>query len=278
MVTQMLSVILRIDTNEPIIPRITRDEVGRLLASNGHTTRPSYVEIPDKFGSGSLIRPPGRSITPTELELLREKVLDDLAAAGFNSGFKISSPEHKANWDRALGASLLKHLPISAAQASENGVWAYLSTFVFWDFASWRYSSARKSSALTDNNDGDEVVKSIERSLGGQRNVLRKCWIRAYVLGPDLGVGTELPSPQAMKEDELVNLFERSTLGDNHELARAIARTIYKHHPKATRRMDFTRELTKSVLRKTVSTHFSYLGSSMDDLLDEIAMNVMSAV
>jgi hypothetical protein len=249
-----------------------------LLASNGHTTRPSYVEIPDKFGSGSLIRPPGRSITPTELELLREKVLDDLAAAGFNSGFKISSSEHKANWDRALGASLLKHLPISAAQASENGVWAYLSTFVFWDFASWRYSSARKSSALTDNNDGDEVVKSIERSLGGQRNVLRKCWIRAYVLGPDLGVGTELPSPQAMKEDELVNLFERSTLGDNHELARAIARTIYKHHPKATRRMDFTRELTKSVLRKTVSTHFSYLGSSMDDLLDEIAMNVMSAV
>ena len=277
MVTQMLSVILRIDTNEPIIPRITRDEVSRLLVSNDHTTTPSYVEIPDKFGSGSLIRPPGRSITPKELELLRVKVLDDLAAAGFAAGFKISSSEHKANWDRALGASLLKHLPISASQASENGVWAYLSTFVFWDFASWRYSSARKSSTLTDNG-GDEEVKSIERSLGGQRNVLRKCWIRAYVLGPDLGVGSELPLPEAMKEDELVNLFERSTLGDNHELARAIARTIYKHHPKATRRMDFTRELTKSVLRKTVSTHFSYLGSSMDDLLDEIAIKTMSSV
>lgn len=277
MVTQMLSVILRIDTNEPIIPRITRDEVSRLLALSGHTTKPSYVEIPEKLGSGSLIRPPGRSITPTELEILRVKVLEDLAAAGFELGFKISSSDHKANWDKALGASLLKHLPISAAQASENGVWAYLSTFVFWDFASWRYSSARKSSPSADNG-GDEVVKSIERSLGGQRNVLRKCWIRAYVLGPNLGVGSELPLAEAMKEDELVNLFERSTLGDDHELARAIARTIYKHHPKAARRMDFTRELTKSVLRKTVSTHFSYLGSSMDDLLDEIAIASMSSV
>jgi hypothetical protein len=277
MVTQMLSVILRIDTNEPIIPRITRDEVSRLLALSGHTTKPSYVEIPEKLGSGNLIRPPGRSITPTELEILRVKVLEDLAAAGFELGFKITSSDHKANWDKALGASLLKHLPISAAQASENGVWAYLSTFVFWDFASWRYSSARKSSPSTDNG-GDEVVKSIERSLGGQRNVLRKCWIRAYVLGPNLGVGSELPLAEAMKEDELVNLFERSTLGDDHELARAIARTIYKHHPKAARRMDFTRELTKSVLRKTVSTHFSYLGSSMDDLLDEIAIASMSSV
>jgi hypothetical protein len=195
---------------------------------------------------------------------------------GFSPESKISSSDQKARWDREVGASLLRHLPMSAVQASENGVWAYLSTFVFWDFASWRYSSVSKSSTTSDN-DGDEHVDPSERSLGGHRNVLRKCWIRAYVLGPELGIGNGYPLAEHMKEDELVNLFERSTLGDNHELARAITRTIYKHHPEATRRMVFTRELTKRVLRQTVSTHFSYLGSSMEDLLDKIALSVKAS-
>jgi hypothetical protein len=270
MVTQSLSSVLRIDPNEPVIPRIAQAEVARLLATFSNKQKPSYIELPTGLGDGNIVRPPGRLITPTELSLLREEVLADLALLGFSLGSKISSSDQKVRWDREVGASLLRHLPISAVQASENGVWAYLSTFVFWDFASWRYSSFSK-------DDGDEQVNPSERSLGGHRNVLRKCWIRAYVLGPELGIGNDTKSAEHLKEDELVNLFERSTLGDNHELARAITRTVYRHHPDATRRMLFTRELTKRVLRKTVSTHFSYLGSSMDDLLDEIALSVIAS-
>lgn len=277
MVTQSLSTILRIDPNEPVIPRIAQAEVARLLAIRSSGPIPSYVDLPSGLGVGNIVRPPGRLITPAELNLLREKVLADLALLGFSPESKISSSDQKARWDREVGASLLRHLPMSAVQASENGVWAYLSTFVFWDFASWRYSSVSMSSTTSDN-DGDEHVDPSERSLGGHRNVLRKCWIRAYVLGPELGIGNGSPLAEHMKEDELVNLFERSTLGDNHELARAITRTIYKHHPEATRRMVFTRELTKRVLRQTVSTHFSYLGSSMEDLLDKIALSVKASI
>ncbi len=104
--------------------------------------------------------------------------------------------------------------------------------------------------------------------------MLRKCWIRSYVLGPNLGIKDNSHGVEHLKEDELVNVFERSTLGDNHELARAITRTIYKHRPSSVNRMNFTRSLTKQILRTTVSTHYSYLGVAMDDLLDEIASSI----
>jgi len=267
-----LETILRIVANEPVFPRITAAEVERLLrATHATGSRPEHVAIPDGLGIGRLILPPGRLITPLELSELRESVLSDLVTAGFASGSRLSNDD-KSRWDRTVGASLLGCLPISAVQASDRGVWAYMTTFVFWDFPGWRYSGTRR--ARTAAHDGDEAVPLLERTAGGPRNVLRKCWIRAHVLGPDLCIEDAPPGAEHLKEDELVNLFERSTLGDDYVLARELARAIYRNRPSAERRMDFTRELTKRVLRRTVSTHFSHLGQAAGELLDEIASGI----
>ena len=276
MVTDSLLSILNITPDEPVFPRITNPEVERLLRlGNGTGPQPSYVDIPNSLGDGRFVLPPGRLVSPAELSDLRNKVLADLSEQDFVLGQRISSSDHKSLWDRTLGASLLEHLPISVMQGNERGVWAYLTMFVFWDFPTWRYSSTPKLKSTVHSKDNeDEQVPLLERTSGGQRNVLRKCWIRSYVLGPNLGIKDNSHGVEHLKEDELVNVFERSTLGDNHELARAITRTIYKHRPSSVNRMNFTRSLTKQILRTTVSTHYSYLGAAMDDLLDEIASSI----
>jgi hypothetical protein len=271
MVSESIETILRTKDDEPVIPRITPNEVKRLLAlPPGVGGRPSHAGIPETLGDGRFVRPPGRLVTPGELGNLREGVLSDLASAGFEPGSRITGPG-KAKWDRTLGASLLDRLPISAVQASERDVWAYLTLFVFWEFAAWRYPGTKSTATATD---GDEPVEPIKRVFGEPRNVLRKCWIRADILGPDLGVDGAVPGAEHLGEDELVNLFERSTLGDNRDLARAVARAIYRNRPKSLKRMEFTREFTKQLLRRTVSTHYSYRGPAMDDLLDEIALSI----
>lgn len=268
MVGQSIETLLRVENDDPIIPRITQGEVKRLHAlPHGAGNRPDYVQIPEALGKGRFVRPPGRLITPEELMAVRNGVLSDLASAGFTPGSRISTA-NKAKWDRILGASLMERLPISAMQASEKDLWAYLTMFVFWEFPSWRYPKVTSTKEATD---GDEAVEPIERVSGGPRNVLRKCWIRADVLGPALGIDGSVPGAEHLGEDELVNLFERSTLGDNRDLARAVVRTIYRHRPKSLKRMEFTREFTKHLLRRTVSTHFSYRGHAVDEMLDEIA-------
>jgi hypothetical protein len=247
----------------PRLPESWVTEAEKAMKGN-RGERPDYVGLPDGLGDGPIIKPAGRIIGSGELAMIRDEVISDLELEGFKLGVKVPGLKRKI-WDRILGASLLERLGISLQQSADPGVWLYLTTHVFWDFPNWRYPRGNE----------DDDVPSRERIAGGNRNVLRKCWMRAAILGPDLCVGAAAPGTEYLGEDELVNLFERSTIGDNHALVRAAVLSIYRRQPKAANRMELTRDFSKALLRLTPSIHLNDLASA-DAFLDRLMLEATS--
>ena len=262
----------------PSIPLVSESVVAKCFRENKGiiTERPDYVANASSFGNGHIVLPPGALIKPIDLMNLRERVISDLNNAGFTVGKKLST-EDKAVWDRTLGASLFTNLRIPLAQIGDPGVWTYLTLFVFWDFPTWRFPKKEEKDEpdLVDTEPTKSNKKPFLRSSGGPRNVLRKCWDRAFVLGPDLGLDGHPATVQSLGEDELVNIFERTTIGNNRVLAEAIVDTIFRKRPIRKERMDIVRKFTKAVLRKTPTTHFASMGkklpTALSDIFDSVA-------
>jgi len=150
-------------------------------------------------------------------------------------------------------------------------VWAYLTLYVFWEFPTWRYPGRRQSSTTFGiRGNEDEFQRNFQRSAGGARNVLRKCWIRTTALGPDLGTDGLSATVEVLNEDELVNVFERTTLANSRELLRAIVETIYIKRPTSQDRMFAVRRFASAVLHRTPTTHFGILGEKLLPTLSDI--------
>jgi hypothetical protein len=196
---------------------------------------------------------------------LRAEVIADLESSGFKVNTQISSV---TDWDRALGESLTKNLKLSLVQENNPGVWAYLTLYVFWEFPTWRYHGRKGRGA-----DG-EIIYSVKRWEGGNKNVLRKCWMRASALGPDLGTDGLSGTVEVLNEDELVNVFERTTLANSSDLLRAMVQTIYIKRPTSDNRMFAVRRFATAVLHKTPTTHFGVLHEkllpTLSDIFDEV--------
>ena len=248
-----------------LIPTITKEVVNRNFAKNQGpiTSRPDYAADSNSYGKDHVARPPGAIISPEKLMKLRVDVIKDLEAAGFTTNTSISSI---TTWDRTLGESLTKNLKMSLAQANNPGVWAYLTLYVFWEFPTWRYHGRRGA-------DG-EIVYSVKRWEGGNKNVLRKCWMRAIALGPNLGTDGLSGIVEVLNEDELVNVFERTTLANSSDLLRSIVETIYIKRPTSHDRMFAVRRFATAVLHRTPTTHFGILNEkllpTLSDIFDEV--------
>jgi Family of unknown function (DUF6339) len=262
----------------PSLPLVSESVVARCFRQNQGVIleQPDYVATATSYGHGHIVLPPGSIIKPSDLMILREQVIADLQRAGFTLGRKLSTDD-KAIWDRTLGASLFTNLRIPLAQIGDPGVWTYLTLFVFWEFPTWRFPKKEEKDEpdLVDTGTTKSNKKPYLRSSGGPRNVLRKCWDRAFVLGPDLGLDGHPATVQSLGEDELVNIFERTTIGNNRVLAEAIVDTIFRKRPIRKDRMDIVRKFTKAVLRKTPTTHFASMGNklpaALSDIFDSIA-------
>ncbi len=153
-----------------------------------------------------------------------------------------------ATLDRAVGRALIDNLQIIRPDAANEGVWSFLSLVLLPDIAVLRFPDRAES-----------------RLLGGPRNVFRRPWERRVVLG-DLADRSG-NNGQALGEDELVNIFERSRLARSHELARALAENILSVD--VGNRSEYARELTKHVKRQ--------LGAFNVDVLDPSAVRSLVA-
>jgi hypothetical protein len=278
--SEMLDALINLDVaaDLPSIPMINLSVINACFNSNKGviTSKPEYVVTANSYGKGNIVLPPGSLIRCLDLLQLRENVLADLENSGFALGRKLSTND-KARWDKELGASLFKNLEIPLHQIGDPSVWAYLTLFVFWDLPTWRFPKAEEKDEL-DLVNAPEAKSSKNpylRSAGGPRNVLRKCWDRAYILGPELGTEGHAATVQGLGEDELVNIFERTTIGNNRKLASAIVETVLLKHPIRSQRMDVVRRFTKAVLRKTPTTHFVSLEKQLLPALSDIYDSVM---
>lgn len=132
------------------------------------------------------------------------------------------------DFDLMLGRVLHTHLSTSPAAASREGVWSFLTLMVFPESLYARFPAMPE-----------------ERAFGTQRNVLRRVWLRQEVLGDVIH-----NQPEGLREDEFVQIMERTALIRTPALARAVAVEVLKR-PADGHREGFTRALTKEVVRRT---------------------------
>ena len=172
----------------------------------------------------------GSPISDARLGQLRDKVRSTLN--GFDPHFTWPVTRTRVSeFDRTLGACLYEHMNIVPSDAAAEGVWSFLTLVLLPEIGPWRFPGS-----------------GAKRYRGVHRNVMRRTWWRAYVLGPDLGGGSK-ESPY-LGEDELVQIFERSSLAANPLIARGIASAVHQNdRALPINRSDFVRDLTCRMLR-----------------------------
>ena len=121
--------------------------------------------------------------------------------------------QEAAAFDLALGRTLHKTLEIVPADAAHDETWSFLTVVVLPDIAVLRFPDMHE-----------------DRLLGTPRNVLRRVWLREEVMG-DLQRGAERP----LGEDELVGLFERTSLARNRRLLRRLAVAVLEYEGSVAR-------------------------------------------
>lgn len=191
------------------------------LRQESHTSHP--LAAPARAGS---------LVPKNLLTQVRDRVRTALDIADPKFDWPIAA-SRVAEFDRIIGRQLYENMQIVPADAASEGVWSFMTLVLLPELGPWRFPGA-----------GDK------RYFGVPRNVLRRTWWRAHILGPDLGGSTSL-SPY-LGEDELVQIFERPTLSANPWIARAIVSAIHGSSEQLTgARSVFVRDFTRRLLRMT---------------------------
>jgi hypothetical protein len=143
-------------------------------------------------------------------------------------------------FDRSLASQLLTHMDISPAEAAHEGVWSFLSLVLVPDVALWRFPNR-------------DLRNDYERIIGRPRNILRRLWWRAYILGDACG---------ELREDEAVAILERPTLGFDRRIAGTLAAihlATVRTYP-SVGRTELLRDVTKRLRRLSVPVTLTALG------------------
>jgi hypothetical protein len=156
-------------------------------------------------------------------------------------------------FDSAAGRVLYESMDIIPADAASEGVWSFLSLVLLPEIGPWRFPD-----------------RANDRLLGHPRNVFRRSWWRAHILGADLDEAPE--GQQPLGEDELVQIMERPTLAANPRVARAVRDGIFRGAVRVkAARSEFVRDLTKRVLRLTPLVALDVLDDAeLCELVDEL--------
>lgn len=166
----------------------------------------------------------------------------------------------KTAFDRAMVAEILDILPMTPADAADEGVWSFISLRVCPGVTVWRYPPG----ALDD--DGRRRITP-ERYLGRPRNTFRRLWWRAFTLTPEMS--------RQLIEDETVQIMERPSIGGYVPLARLVAdRQVRVVRHGDGQRQEVLREVAKRLRRRMGFVSVFALGERqlarlVDDVFEE---------
>ena len=201
-----------------------------------------------------------RLMSEDDIELIRTSIRNLADVHGF------PDPLARQGWqrfDRALGTRLLEVITVPPKLAAESSMWRFLSCVVLPELSMWRF-------------DGGATHSS--RFLGGDRDLLRSRWWRAWSLGPDLTLAPAGCEP--LGEDEFTSIMERPTIGYSPRLAGAIRDAVWRHELELNgSRMMFVRALAARVISERQFRNFDVLDS--DELameLDRMAVQIHAAM
>jgi len=156
------------------------------------------------------------------------------------------------SFDASLGRILYEILEITPSEASNLGIWAFMSCVMWPDLVRWRFPGG------TDGT-------SRERFVGGRRNTFGRMWWRAYLLREP---NSEHPYKllDLLGEDELVQIMERPSLAGNSPLIREIYRTflhITNTSSNTLQSRSLLRDVTKRLRRLLPMVSFEALDDSV---------------
>lgn len=239
-----------------LYPRLPRSAAVEVVASTrGH----SLSELRD---AGNLAHPVASPAatggTPVPIEVLM-RVQAELRKTEERYGFpKALSQADQQAVDREWGSQLLAEMGIVPADAADEGVWSFMSLVLVPEFAPWRFPG-----------------RSEERLIGKPRNAMRRLWWRAWTLGPDLRYAPEGCSP--LREDEFVQIMERTTVAGNRRTARAFQEVIWRAEKSAVElgRSDVVRDLMPKL---RASRSYLCLDALSDRQLDELLVELLDEI
>lgn len=180
------------------------------------------------------------------LERIRGGV--ELIAIKYGFPGELKSQNDAADFDRETAAFLVRWMGILPVEAAIEEVWNFFTLVLLPHVGVWRYP----------NKPGDYEYP---RLIGKPRNVFRKLWWRAYVLGPELSA--------KLGEDETVNIMERPSVGGNVALARAIVRSHERIRAESEGRFASSEFLRTAMVRIRSINAVRGLTFLPDDLLQE---------
>lgn len=204
----------------------------------------------------------GQAATDEDLQQCRSRVRGAVQAPSTTPG-KDGRDLHGIQLGRAL-CEVINPLP---SDAGHEGVWSFLSLYVFPDIVWERWTG--------EVHDGERRLppdRWIGAQAGRDRNYLKASWYRWSVLGDVM----ETADPP-LGEDEFLNLLERTAVARNRRLVVAAARAVSRHDSSHGGRMDFTRELMKAISYQTGARSLDLLSDEeIEALVEDQAAKVRS--
>jgi len=204
--------------------------------------------------SAALYAPTGGSrVDADRLYNLQIKIRSCAKVWGYPNQLDISS---RQNFDTECAVILHENLALAPSEASNIGVWAFMTCIMLPDIVRWRFPGDQKNTSI------DRFIGS---SHGMRRNTFGRLWWRVYLLRYPQNCDPYFLLKQ-LTEDEFVQITERPSLVGNPLLARQLGISFLEtveHFPMLSRR-ELIRDAVKRVRRRLPILAF--------DVFDEIEL------
>lgn len=235
-----------------LYPRLPLSVARQLAGERARLSPVELVALSETFHRAAIYAPTGGNrVREDHLKYIQFQIRQ----AASSLGYPANSDESTRRRFDGLSASILHNtMGISASEASQQGVWAFMSTILLPDIVRWRFPGSL------------ETGTTPERFLGGTRgirNTLGRVWWRAFILQQP-----GLPDPyqfiSELGEDELVQIMERPNLAGNAALARQICRSLLEasYYQQNIPRSELLRDAMKRLRRLLPLVSFEAIDSA----------------
>lgn len=186
----------------------------------------------------------GRRVSERDISRLIDEIETVAAENGYGGS---TTTKGLIDFDRRTAEVLYESMHITSFEASQPGMWTFLSVVAMPGVTAWRFGP-----------------RNLERWVATDltRHMFARLWWQAFIFGiRSKGSATEYHLLRGLSESDLNQLTERKSIGGNHRLARAVAAELMTV---TDGRRDAVRDLTRRLRRLTPFIDFSALTD--DDL------------
>lgn len=243
-----------------LYPRLPRTVALDLVKDLSSKAIDYLIEVSSTDHPAAIYAPTGGNrVNKALLEKIRQSIRETARNSGYPGGI---DETNRRRFDAQSGRRLHQMMEMTPAEASNQGVWAFMACVLLPDIVRWRFPGASN-------------VTSKERFLGGNRglrNTFGRVWWRAYILNqPDKDDPYELLS--LLGEDELVQIMERPGLAGSPVLAKQVCKSFLDTIPRFPEisRSEVLRDAMKRLRRLLPLVAFDVLDCEvLSNLIDRV--------